>query len=210
MADSVFNQPTPEQLDGFVIGDPIAIDEVVRLLLPQLYRWAITKYHNLPEDEILSTLHLVLAEACRNHAHYAPRRSKLTTYLIWLLKLRLNDLYHDITDYAGGLESDVDIHENLLQMPYNGTSTVDINTRLARDIFFQDAALLLEAHERDFLELMRRGEKHQQAFVAVLDHHGQSTTDPEHDVKNAKERLIRKLKTLAKDQGYELQDLLGE
>jgi len=205
MTESVFDQPTPEQLDDFVAGDPIAIDGVVRLLLPQLCRWAIAHYPNLPEDEIRSTVNLIFAETCLNHARYTPHKSKLTTYLIWLLKLRLADLYKDIKSES----SDFAHHEKLLQTPYNDSSTIDTPTRLTREAFFQDMTLLLDAHEQDFLELMRKGEKSLQAFVAILVRHSRPTSNPDHEVKNTKERLIRKLRHIANEQGYSLQDLLG-
>lgn len=35
---STFTQPTREQLDAFREGDPVAIDEVVTIVLPQIYR----------------------------------------------------------------------------------------------------------------------------------------------------------------------------
>lgn len=205
MVESVFDQPTPEQLDGFVAGDPIAMDEIVRLLLPQLQRWAIGHYSNLPEDEVQSTVNLVFAETCRNHARYIPHKSKLTTYLIRLLKLRLADLYQDMKFE----DSNLHVYEKLLQTPYNDSSTIDSATRLTRNAFFQDAALFLDAHEQAFLELMQNGEKSQQAFVAILTRHGRRADNPDHEVKNLKERLVRKLKHIADDQGYSLQDLLG-
>jgi len=39
MNESHFQQPTDEQLSRFVQGDPVAIDAVIRLVLPQLYSW---------------------------------------------------------------------------------------------------------------------------------------------------------------------------
>ena len=88
-------------------------------------------------------------------------------------------------------------------------STVDASLQLARNVFFQDAGLILNAHEREFLERMRQGEKRKQIFIEILARHGLSTSNPEHEVKNTKERLIRKLRSIANDQGYTLDDLVG-
>ena len=40
MDESVFQQPTGEQLFAFAQGDPIAKDEIAHLVLLQLARWA--------------------------------------------------------------------------------------------------------------------------------------------------------------------------
>ncbi len=40
MKESNFPQPTDEQLAGFREGDPVAINEVVELVLPPILRWA--------------------------------------------------------------------------------------------------------------------------------------------------------------------------
>jgi len=209
MPKNALDQPTPEQLHGFITGDPIAIDEVVCLLLPQLYRWAIGKYRNLPEDEIQSVVNQVFAETCNNHKRYSPAASKLTTYLIGLIKFRLADLYHDIIEKDKALDFDPDTYENLLQVPYNDTSSLDANTRLARESFFQDASILLDNCERDFLEALKKGEKHLEIFTTILTRYDRLTAKPSHEVKNTKERLFRKLKIIADDQGYSLQDLLN-
>lgn len=209
MAESVFNQPTPEQLDAFVVGDPIAINEVVELLLPQIVRWAIKQYGNLPQDEVESMVHQVFAEVCINHARYEPHKARLTTFVIRLVKLRLADLYQEITQISGAEDSSLDISEKLLKRPYNDTDTIDTATHLTREAFFQEAALSLDPHEQDFLEMMRKGEKRQEVFINILARHGYPISNPDHAVKNAKERLIRRLKTIANDTGYTLQDLLG-
>jgi hypothetical protein len=56
MSESAFQQPTPEQIAAFVQGDPVVIDEIVHLLLPQLYRWTIRQYSNFPEDKVQSVV----------------------------------------------------------------------------------------------------------------------------------------------------------
>jgi hypothetical protein len=208
MAESVFNQPTSEQLDAFVVGDPIAISEVVELLLPQIVRWAIKQYRNLPQDEVESMVHQVFTEVCINHARYEPHKAKLTTFVIRLLKLRLADLYEDITQISKAEDSSFDISEKLLKKPYNDTDTIDNATRLTRKAFFQEATLFLDPHEQDFLEMILKGEKSLEVFVNILARHGHIASNPAHAVKNAKERLFRKLKTIASDAGFSLQDLL--
>ncbi|MBE7433133.1 MAG: hypothetical protein HS100_04405 [Anaerolineales bacterium] len=209
MDNSVFNQPTPEQLNAFVVGDPIAINEVVELLLPQIVRWSIKQYRNLPQDEVESMTHQVFAEVCINHARYEPHKAKLTTFVIRLLKLRLADLYQDVTEISRAEDSSLDISEKLLKKPYNTTDTLDSETHLVREAFFREAVLFLDPHEQDFLEMMLKGEKRQEIFVDILTRHGYQMPDPDRVVKNVKERLIRRLRSLADDAGYSLQDLLG-
>ncbi len=208
MAESVFNQPTSEQLDAFVVGDPIVINEVVELLLPLIVRWAIKQYRNLPQDEVESMVHQVFAEVCINHARYEPHKAKLTTFVIRLLKLRLADLYEEFTEISTAEDSSHDISEKLLKKPYNDIDTIDTSTYLTREAFFQEAVLSLDPHEQEFLEMMRKGEKRQEVFVSILTRHGYKMSNPDHAVKNTKERLIRRLKTIADDAGYILQDLL--
>jgi len=198
MVESIFNQPNPEQLDGFLAGDPVAINEIVELLLPQIVRWAIVHYDSLPPDEVESMVHQVFAEVCINHARYEPQKSKLTTYVIGLLRLRLRDLYEETPD----------IHENPLAKPYNEIDTIDPNTRLTRDAFFQKAASFLDPYEQDFLDMMLKGEKSLEVFVNILARYGNLASNPDHAVKNTKERLVRKLRTIAKDAGFSLQDLI--
>jgi hypothetical protein len=89
----MFTQPTPEQLAGFISGNREAIEEVARLLLPQLHIWALWKYHMLPSDEVMSTVNRVLAEICKNHARFNPQKATLTTYVIRLIRLRMVDSY---------------------------------------------------------------------------------------------------------------------
>ena len=64
MNESVFQQPTQEQLKQFVAGDSLAIDEVVILILPQLVRWAERHYPGIPEHERESVIEVVCQELC--------------------------------------------------------------------------------------------------------------------------------------------------
>src|SRR5689334_1335242 len=92
MNESSFQQPTSEHLAAFVEGDPVVIEEVVRLLLPQLHRWAIQQYSNIPRDEVQSSVNATFAEVCRNHARYDPKQAALTTYIIKLIKWRMTEI----------------------------------------------------------------------------------------------------------------------
>src|SRR5262249_18000323 len=93
MDESVFQQPTAEQLAAFARGDPIAKNEIARLALPQITRWAWRQYENLPPDEVQSIVNEALAEIFRNHERYDPRQASFTTYAINLIRLRLNNVY---------------------------------------------------------------------------------------------------------------------
>ena len=208
--ESAFIQPTPEQLAAFAAGDPIAEDEVLRLILPQLVRWAWKHYDNLPPDEVESTIHQVMAETCRPVVRYDPAKSKLTTYLIRLIKLRLNDVYAKRQAIAGHEESVEQVRENLLRAPYNVANNPDASAaELTRERFFAEAALHLNEQEREMLELMRAGIGGVEPYAAVLSKYG-PVSDPARDVKNAKVRLQRRLDTLAGRLGYPKEDLLDE
>jgi hypothetical protein len=92
MDESVFQQPTPEQLTAFVNGDPVVRNDIMVALLPPFYRWSKQWYPDLPQDEVHSSIHQVLAEACCHYSRYDPSKAKFTTYLIELIKLRLLDV----------------------------------------------------------------------------------------------------------------------
>lgn len=208
--ESAFTQPTAEQLADFAAGDPIAEDEVLQLVLPQLVRWAWKHYANLPREEVESTIHQVLAETCRPVVRYDPARSKLTSYLIRLIKLRLNDVYTKRQTIVGHEESIEHVRENLLHTPYNVMNSLEASaTELTRERFFADAAGHLDEQECEILELMRAGIGGVEPYTAVLSKYG-SVSDPARDVKNAKVRLQRRLNTLAGRMGYPKEDLLHE
>ena len=203
--DSNFQQPTPEQLKSFVIGDPIAIDEVVTLLLPQIVRWAFSKYDYLPRDEIQSEIHLVFAETCRRHAEYIPEKSLLSTYIINIVKLRMKDLYRRNTQDVQLLdESD---YENISIFLYNLINNQHIDTKIDREQFFEKASTVLEEHEKEFLRLMKQGVKSTADFTRILEQYDIPINDAQKAVKNCKERLMRKLKNFVRVSGYRLKDL---
>lgn len=207
MNESVFDQPKPELLHGFVEGDPLAIDGVVRLILPQLYRWAIRQYSGLPEADVCSIVNQVLAEICIHHDRYDQKKASITTYAIKLIRLRQNDLYATEKGIEVNERSDSDLHERQLAPAYNQTDATDDVTRISREEFFHAIEPQLEAVERDFLRLIRDGEKSQATFADVLARYG-DVPDPARGVKNTRERLMRKLRAISQDGGYSLEDLL--
>jgi hypothetical protein len=207
MDESVFRQPPPDQLSAFVQGEPVAIDGVICLVLPQLYRWALHQYSNLLPDEVKSTIHQVLAEICRNHARYDPSRTKFTTYVINLLRMRLAGLHKSLKKIGEIEDASQYMHEKLSQQPYNQSDKEEL--RISQQQFFSAAMARLEGAEREFLEQMLQGENRQEVFVSALARYG-SVSDPSAEVKNMKERLKRKLKAIALEMGYEAEDLLEE
>lgn len=103
--------------------------------------------------------------------------------------------------------SELNASENQLDAPYNSVEDIG-TTHLTRAAFFKAVYRELDAVEHAFLDLMRQGEKAQTQYTAILGQHGQ-LHDADKDVKNTKERLQRKLRTLAKKWGYKDEDLLG-
>jgi hypothetical protein len=205
MDDSVFRQPAPDQLSAFAQGDPVAIDEVICLVLPQLYRWALHQYSNLLADEVKSTIHQVLAEICRHPERYDPGRAKFTTYAINLIKMRLAGLHRSLKKIGQIEDTSQPGQEKPARRAYNQLDTEDL--RIVQQQFFDVARDRLERAERDFLEQMLQGEKSQEVFVSILARYG-PVSDPSAEVKNMKERLKRRLKAVALELGYEAEDLL--
>lgn len=207
MKESNFPQPTAEQLAGFREGDPVAINEVVELVLPPILRWAWRNYKFLSRDDVQDTVHQVLAEICHQPARYDPSLASFTTYVIRLLKLRLADLYakqHEIDEQE---EYGPDAYEKLLALPYNNTGTIDEDTRIVREDFFRQLEEHLEPVEHELLQLMRKGVKNTEAFAAILIRYGPVANEAG-DVKNAKARLERKIVFINKTLGYKPEDLL--
>jgi hypothetical protein len=207
MDEGIFQQPSPEQLAAFVAGDPVAEDEVLRLILPQLYRWARHHYSNLPEADVESEINRVVYETCRPRVRYKLNAgTTLSTYLIGLIKLRLNDLYQRQKRIKQSEVSESDESEKWLRLPYNQVE--DEETRITRETFFQEVGQHLEGPEKDFLQLMRQGEKKLDVFAKILESYG-PVAEPEKEVKNMKERLLRKLRAFAEQHGYSIKDMLA-
>ena len=209
MDESAFEQPSAEQLSAFAEGDPIAKDEIARLALPQLVRWAWRHFWNLPRDEVQSVVHGALAEILSNHERYDLRQSSFTTYAINLIRLRLIGLYQALKKIKEFQDSTREGREKLHQTTYNHLDTEELELRIARDQFFEASMDRLEDAEKGILRLMLRAETQQGAFVEVLMRYG-PVTDPAKEVKNMKARLLRKLQAIARDMGYEAGDLIGE
>jgi len=203
MHESSFQQPTPEQLVAFVQGEPVAIDEVVHLLLPQLYRWTIRQYPNFPRDEVQSVVNESFAEICRNPTRYNPQQAKLTTYIIKLINWRMAALNQAIKKITKTAEE----QENCPQDAYNQSSTTEIETYIIQKHFFSKVMERLDGAEKEGLKLMLQEESDQDAYVAILTRYG-SVMNPAGEVKNFKERVKRKVKTIALELGYVSDDLL--
>ncbi len=201
---SKFRQPTDQQLEGFIRGDPDSIDEVIRLLLPQLQGWALKAYLNLPEDDVKSVVNRVLAEACLRHSFYNPLKAKLTTYLARLISKRMIDLYKTT---KRGAEYEESFSAPPPELQRGLPDIAGIDTRIMRARFFESVKKKLNAAERAALELLRRGEDSKELLSLVLQRH-QSLTDSEFCVKNFRGRLIRKVRVIANRQGYNKRDLL--
>lgn len=207
MDESLFRQPSPEQLEAFVTGDPVAEEQVLCLVLPQLYRWATHQYWNLPADEVKSEVNLVVHQTCRPRVKFDPRAgTTLTTYLIHLIQLRLNSLYQRRKKVADA-EIAEPIESEKWHMQVYKESRED--ARITRDAFFDKIIPRLSEPEREFLNLMRHGEKNQKVFAAVLERNGK-VSNPANQVKNMKERLLRKLRTFAEEYGYQLEDIRSD
>ncbi len=205
-SESAFPQPTADQLKEFVEGDPIAIDEVITLVLVPLIRWAKKQYSGLPEQEVESLIHQVLGEICVNYNRYDPSQARFTTYVINLFKLRVRDLMSR-SKKIGSFEVDLTLpeteHEEQLDSPYNYLE--DQEQSILTEDFFERVSEHLDGLEREFLDLLRLGTKDTQAFAEVLGKYTE-VTDPFKQVKNTKERLQRKLRSLAQELGYSADD----
>lgn len=206
MDESVFQQPTSEQLQQFVHGDPIALDEIIELILPQLYGWGKQRYPLLPEQDIYSVIHDVLNETCQKHERYNPKLAKFTTYVIELIIKRMATLQRSRIKLIQQEVSVENLSENSEEPMYNSIET-DIVRHVDRETFFRRARSQLSELEAAFLDLMREGEIHQELFIVLLNRSG-ITTNLSREVNNTKERVKYKLSTFAQVQGLHLEDFL--
>lgn len=206
MDESVFQQPTAEQLQQFVAGDPVAMDEVLALVLPQLYIWAERRYSNVPEQERVNVLHDVLNETYQHHDRYNPRLTKFTTYIINLIIKRMATVQRQQIKRSEQEESLESLSEKHREIAYNNIEA-DTVRRIDRENFYRHVRSQLSEIELAFLDLMLAGENRQQAFIAILEASG-NTTAPSKDVKNVKERVKYKVNKIAQMQGLSLEDVL--
>ncbi len=206
MDESVFQQPTQEQLKQFVAGDSLAIDEVVELVLPQLVSWAARHYPRIHEHERESVIDDVLNETCWHHERYNPNKAKFTTYVIDLIEKRMRTVqkkFFTRLEREGSLES---VSENLPQTQYD-TTEEDIVRRLDRDEFYRLARSHLSPLDAGFLGLMLTGEIHNAPFIDILRRFG-ITNGTASTVKNTKERIKYTLEAFAHSRGLRLEDFL--
>lgn len=197
---STFTQPTREQLDAFRDGDPVVIDEVVTIVLPQIYRWAVGKYQNLPPQEVQSVANQVFAEICRNCHRYDPDQALFTTYAIYLIDKRIVDVWEKEKKIINFESIDLELHENRVAEVYK-----DIEEQITKDSLFDAVSAQLDDLERDFLKLMREGEIRLEVFAATLQHY-RIVDKPEREINTIKERIRRRLKSVAHQMGLD-QDL---
>ncbi len=205
MEESVFPQPTPEQLTAFVNGDPVVINDVMAALLPPFYRWAKQRYPDLPQDEVHSSIHQALAEVCCHYSRYDPNKAQFTSYLIELIRLRLLDLQAKHTKITSNEEIGDDSYEKLLKLPYNSLET-DIQRRVDLKAFLVELRSELTELEAAFLELLLRGNTAPADFAALITRHDPSSNDAISEAKNLRARLIRKMRREAQKRGYSLED----
>lgn len=194
---SRFLQPTREQLEGFRDGDPIAIDDVISIVLPQVTRWAIASYTDIPEQEAASVVNQVFAEISVNHQRYDPSQALFTTYAINLIKLRMIDQRqheYELKQFEG---ADLEDHENQVTGVYN-----DLEEQFDRSHLLEVVYSKLNDLEREFLNLMREGEKRNEIFIEVLQRH-QHVNSSKREVDTIKERIKRRLNSSARDLGFD-------
>lgn len=206
MDESVFQQPTQEQLRQFVVGDPLAMDEVVALVLPQLVNWAARRYPHILEHERESVIDDVLNETYQHHERYNPHKALFTTYVIDLIEKRMRTAQRKLftlLEREGSLET---VSENLPQVKYDNVEE-DVVRRLDRNDFFRLARGHLLPLEAAFLDLMREGEIHNPPFIDILRRFG-ITNMTVREVKNTKERVKYKLETFARSRDLRLEDYL--
>jgi hypothetical protein len=206
MDESVFQQPTQEQLDLFVHGDSIAMYEVVELVLPQIYSWGKRHYPHLQEEDIYSVIDDVISETCDKYSRYNPKRAKFTTYVIDLIIKRMKTLQRQQIKLAEQEDSIENYSENPSIAMYNSLEA-DMARRIDRENFFIRVHHQLSELEAAFLDLMLSGEIHQEPFIEVLKRYGISTK-LSREVNNTKERTKYKLEMFAKTQGLSLEDFL--
>src|ERR1044071_7401989 len=209
MAESKFQQPTDKQLEDFVKGDPIAIDQVIVQVAEQLCRWAWREYPDPPSDEVEQVVFDALAETARNHARYNPSESLFTTYVITLINWRISRLINKVQKIRKHEDTSEEAQEKLDRGVYNQEDTEDIEVkidiRIAREKFYTVARERLQALDREFFELMLQGAESAD-YVNAVKREG-SFIKPDVEAKNRKPRVHRKLKDIAEELGYKLDDL---
>lgn len=201
MKESVFQQPSSQDLAGFREGDPLAMDRVLVLMIPQLLRWAWRSYPDLPVDDVEELVYAALAETCRNHSRYDPAASLFTTYVINLIRWRMDRLRKSVERVSNP-------PENLRSRVYHSMDEREIGIGLSRERFFTEVRKRLKGLDLEFFELMLK-RANPQAYLTAVERHDQFA-DPQKEAKNRRARVQRKLKEIATEIGYTSSDLLKE
>lgn len=204
---SRFQQPSAEQIADFRAGDPVAIDAAIRIVLPQLARWATRRYSSIPAEDVLDVVYQVLSETCQHHDRYDPARGAFTSYIIGLLEHRLGDAYRTWSTIGAHEESGPHADEAVLHVPGDIEGSLDRDVSIVRAEFLDRVAAELGEVERDLWALMLEGNKDTAAAAAILARQG-PVVDRQREVKNAKARLMRKVRAIAEALGYRLEDLV--
>lgn len=208
MSDSTFQQPSPQDLDGFIEGDPLATDRVVTQLADQLIRWSRGHYPDLTDSDLEDLVYAALEETCRNHARYDQSRSLITTYVINLIKWRAQRVRGAVQRIRAHEDTSPEAQENLPRDAYNQTEAKDIEVRIAREDFYRTVREKLQGLDREFFELEIQGAEWSD-YVGAVEREG-AFSNPEAEAKNRRARVRRALKKIAEDMGFEADDFTKE
>lgn len=209
MTASAFVQPTAEQLAAFRDGDPVAVDAVITLMLPQLQSYARKHWGaDLDEAEIDEAVSQACLETWQKPGRYDSTRSLLSTYLINLTGKRIIDARRRLIRDVG---RSVPLPETHAIGPSPTYNRVDDDggaaTRVALEQFFAAVEPHLEGYERELLATYRADSADPAVEEAILTRHGFAGDMPD-IIKNARARLRRKLRRLAEEHGFHPADLL--
>lgn len=208
MSDSTFQQPSPQDLDGFTEGDPLATDRVVTLLADQLIHWSRGQYPDLTDSDLEDLVYAALEETYRNRAKYDRSRSLITTYVINLIKWRAQRVRGAVQRIRAHEDTSQEAQEKLPHAAYNQTEAKNIEVRIAREDFYRTVREKLQGLDREFFELEIQGAESGD-YVAAVEREG-TFSDPEAEAKNRRARVRRALKKIAEDMGFEADDFTKE
>lgn len=187
--------------------DAIAFEELWYHALPVLFHWAQQKHPDLRRDDIEPIIHDILLYFFRNTKRYDPSKSQLMTYLINLLKLRLLDAYTSVNRERDNLE--LDNPENSENPPYNIIVFPSETGDKARHRLFQEVLATLNPLEQAVLTLRLQEVKSLEAYIAVFQEYGVAQPT-RREIKNMKARLDTRVRQVAKQLGYDHDELLDQ
>jgi|GEM_PF-2952025 len=202
MSKSEFPQPSPEDLAEFIKGDPVATDRIMRCVAVPLCRWAWQQYPALPRDEVEHLVFESLAETAHNHARYDPTRSLITTYIIHLIRWRVQR-FQQRQQKKQAIEADE--REKPSHDAYNRMDSRKNDSRIMRERFFETVRGKLTGLDRTFFELMVEGAE-PAAYIREVEQAGFEGATSE--AKNRKARVTRRLKEIANLMELQLEDLM--